>query len=198
MDKLPPSFYRREDVVQISRELIGKVLCTKSNGEELTSGVITETEAYCGRNDKACHANDGKRTRRTEVMYQSGGHAYIYLCYGIHHLFNVVTNKKNYADAVLIRAVKPVDGTDLMLSRRRQEKVTPKLTAGPGRLSEALGILTDYSGISLCGEKIWIEDRSITIEPKDIQTTKRVGVEYAGADADKPWRFILKDTPWIS
>lgn len=195
---LPADFYRQEDVVQLSRDLLGKVLCTKINGRQLTSGIITETEAYCGRNDKACHANDGKRTARTEIMYAAGGRAYVYLCYGIHHLFNVVTNREGQADAILIRAVKPVDGIDLMMERRDSNSLSETLTAGPGRLTEALGITRDYSGTDLTGGTVWIEDRGHSLGIDDIKSSPRIGVDYAGEDAKLPWRFYLKDSDWVS
>lgn len=195
--RLSKEFYRRKDVVQISRDLIGKILCTRINGAPLTSGIITETEAYCGRNDKASHAFE-KRTKRTEIMYKSGGIAYVYLCYGIHHLFNIVTNKEEWADAVLVRAIQPVDGEELMLERRGINSVSPKLTAGPGRLSQALGITTDYNGEDLTGNTLWIEDRGHSISGEEIQSSPRIGVEYAGKDARRLWRFYLKDSNWVS
>lgn len=195
---LTADFYRREDVVQLSRDLLGKVLCTKIDGNQLTSGIITETEAYCGRNDKACHANNGKRTARTEIMYAEGGRAYVYLCYGIHHLFNVVTNRKGQADAILIRAIKPINGINLMLGRRNSSTLSEKLTAGPGRLTQALGVTTDYSGMDLTGNTVWIEDRGHSIGRDDIQSSPRIGVDYAGDDAKLPWRFYLKDSAWVS
>lgn len=195
--KLNCDFYQREDVVQISRELIGKVLCTNINGSSLTSGIITETEAYCGRNDKACHAH-GKRTERTEIMYHTGGTAYVYLCYGIHHLFNIVTNREGQADAILVRAIKPVDGIERMLERRKADTLSPKLTAGPGRVSQALGITTDYYGADLTGNTIWIEDRGHSIPEKEIECSPRIGVDYAGEDARRPWRFYVKESKWVS
>lgn len=194
---LPTHFYQGDDVVKISRKLLGKVLCTKINGK-FTSGIITETEAYAGRNDKACHANNGRRTERTEIMYHAGGVCYIYLCYGIHHLFNVVTNVKGQADAVLIRAIKPVDGIEAMLMRRKADHSSPQLTAGPGRLSEALGITKNYYGTNLTGNTIWIEDRDTSISERQIQATPRVGVAYAGKHAERPWRFLIKDSSWVS
>lgn len=184
---LPVSFYSNPDVVEVSRLLLGKVLCTKFDGV-LTSGMITETEAYCGRNDKACHANNGTRTARTEVMYGKPGQAYIYLCYGIHHLFNVVTNEKNVADAVLIRSIRPIDGYET-IRKRRNVKNKNQLTDGPGKLTQALGITTDYTSISLSGPPIWIEDRNFAIPSHKIEPSKRIGVEYAGEDADRLWRF---------
>lgn len=197
-DKLSGSFYGRSDVVEIAQELVGKFMCTKWDGLPLTCGMITETEAYCGRGDKACHANGGTRTARTETMYSCGGVAYIYLCYGIHHLFNVVTNTKNRADAVLVRAIEPVAGVNTMLERRGAEKASTALTAGPGRLTQALGITTRFDGIDLCGDTIWIEDRGVRFSRDDLVATERVGVDYAGDDASLPWRFYPRESPWIS
>lgn len=196
--KLDASFYQRSDVVQISRELLGKVLCTQFPGQPLTSGIITETEAYCGRNDKACHANNGLRTKRTDVMYRAGGVAYVYLCYGIHHLFNIVTNVKDKADAVLVRAVEPVNGIDSILDRRNATKLKPGITAGPGRLTQALNITTDYTGIDLTGDTIWIEDRDKTISSKQIVSSPRIGIDYAGDHANRPWRFYISESKWVS
>ena len=148
MSKLGIDFYQREDVLAISHELLGKVLCTNFNGS-LTTGIIVETEAYAGVADRASHAYGGRRTNRTEVMYSPPGTAYVYLCYGIHHLFNVVTNVEGVPHAVLIRAIEPIEGIDIMLQRRKMSKLLPKLTAGPGILSQALGISTQHSWISL-------------------------------------------------
>lgn len=195
--KLPESFYQRENVVLIAKELLGKTIHSMVNGE-LTSARITEVEAYSGLNDKACHANNGIRTKRTEVMYAEGGHAYVYLCYGIHHLFNIVTNAKNRADAVLIRAVEPLEGVDIMLERRRKERLDKTLTSGPGTLSEALGIKTKtHYGKWLLDNDIWLED-SRNLSSDEIITSTRIGVDYAEEDALKPWRFYIKDNQWIS
>ena len=185
--RLKREFYLRSDVVVIAQELIGKVLCTNINGQ-LTSGIISETEAYCGRNDKACHANNNVRTSRTEIMYEKGGHAYVYLCYGIHHLFNVVTNRVGLADAVLIRGVEPLEGKDTMIERRRTNK---NLSNGPGKLTKALGISLDHYGLDLLGDTIWIEDRGLLIKPEQIKNSKRIGIEYAMEDAEKMWRFYI-------
>ena len=195
-ETLDKNFYRRRDVVEISRDLLGKVLVTRIDGK-LTSGIITETEAYCGRNDKACHAYQS-RTKRTEVMYRAGGIAYVYLCYGIHHLFNIVTNEAELADAVLVRAIRPLEGKELMLERRGMDSVSPKLTAGPGRLSQALGITTDYNMEDLTGTKVCIEERGYSYNADQIQSSTRIGVEYAGKDAKRLWRFFLKDSEWVS
>lgn len=183
---MPESFYANPDVVDVSRQLIGKRLCTFFDGN-FASGIITETEAYCGRNDKACHANNGLRTERTEVMYGKPGHAYIYLCYGIHHLFNVVTNREGLADAVLIRSIKPSEGVDV-IQERRNYRPQKELTNGPGKLSQALGLHKQFSGTDLYTNPVWIEETGFSFS--EINTSQRIGVEYAGEDAKRPWRFF--------
>ena len=195
--KLQESFYTREDVVVIAKELLGKVLVTKINGEH-TSGMIVETEAYFGSTDKASHAFGNRRTSRTEIMYRKGGVAYVYLCYGIHHLFNIVTNVEDVPHAVLIRAVEPIEGIEYMLERRRKKMLQPSLTAGPGALSMALGIHTRQSGLELYSHEIWLEDRGIEIEVKDIIASTRVGVAYAKEDALLPYRFFIKGNKYVS
>ncbi len=185
---LPKTFYTRDDVVTIGRELLGKMLCTRVNGG-LAKAIITETEAYAGIEDRASHAFGGRRTARNEPMYAEGGVAYVYLCYGIHHLFNVVTGAAGTPDAVLIRAAIPAEGEKLMQRRRGKAKVDKTLMAGPGSVSQALGISTRLTGASLQSDRIWIEDAGI--EPSDITTGPRVGVDYAGDDAARPYRFIL-------
>lgn len=194
-NKLPRSFFLGEDVVSIARELIGKVLVTNWDGC-LTKGLIVETEAYRGRNDKACHANNGRRTQRTEVMYGQGGLAYVYLCYGIHHLFNVVTNKKDVADAVLIRALEPMEGGEVM--HERMGGKSKRLTQGPGLLTKAMGIRVQHTGTDLLGPQIWLEDGVVPVKPDQIVPSTRIGVDYAEEDAQLPWRFYLKDNPWVS
>ncbi|MDR0419833.1 MAG: DNA-3-methyladenine glycosylase [Prevotellaceae bacterium] len=188
--KLDLSFYTREDVVLISRELLGKVLCTNIDGN-LTEAIITETEAYAGITDRASHAYGGRRTKRTEIMFYEGGHAYIYLCYGMYSLFNVVTNAKNIPHAVLIRGAVALSGTETMLQRTNRKKLTCDLLSGPGKLSNALGLHFSLTGISLFGNTVWIEDRGITVSPQNIIATPRIGVDYAGEDALLPYRFIV-------
>ena len=197
MSKLSADFYKRDDVLLISRELLGKVLCTNFHGK-LTSGIIVETEAYAGVTDKASHAYGGRRTNRTKTMYASGGIAYVYLCYGIHHLFNIVTNKENIPHAVLIRAIQPRDGIDIILQRRKKKKVDRSLMAGPGSLTRSLGITVKDSGTLLMDNLIWLEDQNIQIKNQDILASPRVGVQYAGKDANNPWRFRIKGNPWTS
>ena len=153
MQKLSRSFYIRADVLQISRELLGKFLLTRIGNDHITGGMIVEAEAYAGPEDRASHAYNGRRTSRTETMFQEGGVAYVYLCYGIHHLFNIVTNVEGIPHAVLIRAIVPIDGIDLMLRRRDKKAVISKLTGGPGTLTQALGIHTTHSGTDLTGHK---------------------------------------------
>ena len=194
MVKVPLEFYVRNDVVQISRDLLGKVLCTKIDGQ-VTKAVITETEAYVGVEDKASHAYGGRRTRRTEPLYARGGTAYIYLCYGIHHLFNVVTNKADTPHAVLIRAGKPLEHSDLMQTRRNKAQIDKTLLAGPGSFSQALGITTDLTGTNLLGNRIWIEDHNNYVDGKEITAGPRIGIDYADEDAKRPYRFMIDLKP---
>jgi DNA-3-methyladenine glycosylase len=195
--KLLESFYTRKDVVKIAKELLGKVLVTEFDGI-YTSGMIVETEAYAGAVDKASHAFGSRRTKRTEIMYSNGGKAYVYLCYGIHHLFNVVTNAKDVPHAILIRAIEPIDGLAYMLQRRSMKKLQPSLTAGPGAMSMALGIHTRHTALSLQGPEIYIEDRGIKVSGKNIIESTRVGVAYAAEDAYLPYRFSIKGNPYVS
>ena len=186
--KLPPSFYVKDDVVAVARDLLCKVLCTRLNGES-TKAIIVETEAYAGVTDKASHAYGGRRTKRTEPIYGQGGTAYVYLCYGLHYLFNVVTNEAETPDAVLIRAGAPMSGAELMLKRRKKAKADKTLLAGPGSLAKALGITTDHTGLSLMNGQIWIEDRGIEIDDDSVLVGPRVGIDYAGDDVLRPYRF---------
>lgn len=187
-EKLTSHFYQNPNVVFLAKSLLGKVLCTRIKGQ-YTSGIITETEAYSGNNDKASHAYNGKRTKRNESMYLEGGHAYVYLCYGIHHLFNVVTGPKDQADAVLIRAITPMEGKDIILARRKQNKLKPSLCKGPGKVSQALGISLVEDRLKLDGNSIWIEDQKIVVPKSQVQISKRIGIDYAGEDANLLWRF---------
>lgn len=194
---IPESYYSNPDTIAISRDLLGKFLITNF-GEGLTTGMIVETEAYLGKDDKACHAYGGRHTNRTQTMYLPGGRAYVYLCYGIHHLFNVVTNIEGEPHAVLIRAVEPIEGIGIMITRRSKKKLERSLTAGPGAASAALGIKTDHSGHLLMDTPIWIEDRGIEIKAQNIIASARVGVGYAGEDALLPYRFRIADSKWTS
>lgn len=191
-------FFSSNDVVSIARSLIGKWLITEHDGER-TSGIIVETEAYSGTNDKACHANNKKRTPRTATMFLPGGHTYVYLCYGLHHLFNIVTNVEGEPDAVLIRAIQPMEGVERMASRRNLPGNSIRLTKGPACLSQALGINQTYNALNLAdGKTIWLEDRQDWPKDWTIAQTTRIGVDYAGEDALKLWRFFVQDNPWVS
>ena len=189
--KLKKEYYLRPDVVKLAKDLLGKVLVTK-HGKVITSGIITETEAYNGVADRASHAYGDRRTDRTEIMYGEGGTSYVYLCYGIHYLFNVVTNAKNTPQAVLIRAIQVLDGKEIIIRRRGVAKADKKLCAGPGKVSQALGIDKTLNGLDLTGDKIWIEDRGYKVNRKDILVGPRIGVDYAGEDAKLPYRFWVE------
>ena len=190
-NKLPLSFYLQDDVLAISRQLLGKYLFTFFDGC-LTGGMIIETEAYRAPDDRASHAFGMRRTNRNEVMYHHGGVCYVYLCYGIHSLFNIVTNQQGIPHAILIRALEPAVGIEKMLERRHKIKVDKTLTAGPGSLTQALGISTKHNGLSLSGPEIWVQDNGIIVSDDNVITSPRVGVDYAGEDALLPWRFLLK------
>jgi DNA-3-methyladenine glycosylase len=197
ISRLPDSFYDRPDVVTVARQLLGKVLVTEFGGQR-TSGRIVEVEAYNGVVDRASHAWSGRRTRRTEVMFGPGGTAYVYLIYGIHHLFNVVTNKKDVPHAVLIRALEPMEGIPVMLERTGKPRADHTLTRGPGNLSRALGLLTTHTGTSLHSNEIWIGDDGYRPKRGEIVATPRIGVDYAGVDAGLPYRFFIKGNPYVS
>lgn len=196
-DKLPQSFYRQKNVCSVAKALIGKVLVTSFNGIA-TAGRIVETEAYNGITDKASHAWSGRRTKRTETMYAAGGVSYVYLCYGIHHLFNVVTNEAEVPHAVLLRSVEPLLGIETMMERTGKPKPDYTLTRGPGNMSRALGIQVKHNAISLHSEELFIADDGFIVKPSHIIATPRIGVDYAGEDAMLPYRFILKNNPYVS
>lgn len=196
--KLPQSYYLQEDVVAIAKDLIGKKIVSVIQGQ-LTSGIITETEAYRGHDDKACHSHLGRFTQRTKIMYEQGGVAYVYLCYGIHHLFNIITNSKDCADAVLIRAVEPKAGVKAMLERRSKDQFDKTLTSGPGNFTKAFGLDRSHYGADLTGNDVWIEeDRSRVLLESEITTSKRIGIDYAQEDKDLPWRFYMNSSKYVS
>lgn len=192
--RLPSSYFHQTDVVELARDLIGKIIFSNINGE-ITASIITETEAYAGIDDKASHAYGNRRTRRTETMYLDGGHAYVYLIYGIHHLFNVVTNKKEIPHAVLIRGAYPVLGKDLMASRNNEKKPHWLSLTGPGKFSKLMGITTALDAIKLEPKEensIWLEDWDLTKDvSRYVLISKRIGIDYAEEDADLPYRFYL-------
>lgn len=195
--KLPHSYYSNQDVLFLAQDLLGKILFTEIDGE-ITAGIIVETEAYFGVQDKASHAYGGRRTDRTETLYSHGGISYVYLCYGIHHLFNVVTSVEDDPHAVLIRAVEPLIGKELMESRRNMPASKAAISSGPGSAAKALGIDRSFNKKDLTGHEIWIEDHGITYSPDDIMTCPRIGVAYAQEDALLPWRFFVKNNKYVS
>ncbi len=220
---LPESFFIKDNTIKIAKELLGKFLCTNIDGTGLTCGMIVEDECYLGPEDKASHAYNNLRSKRNESLYRQGGIAYVYLCYGIHNLFNVVTNKAGMPHGILIRAIEPVMGIDIMLKRRNKPVVQKNLTSGPGALTKALGIDLRHNGILIAGSynnynnknkdqnrdrdrdrdrekkhQIWVEDRGLTISAQDIIATPRIGVDYAEDHAELHWRFSIRNNKWVS
>lgn len=197
MKKIPLSFYARKDVVLIARELIGKIIITNFEGG-ITSARIVETEAYVGITDKASHSFGSRRTARNEHMYSPAGTAYVYICYGLHQMLNIVTNDKDVPDAVLIRAVEPIGGIEVMLKRTGKKTPDKTLTRGPGNVGKALGIFKHHSGSHLLGDEIYLMDDTTKIADENIGTSARIGVEGAGADALLPYRFYIKRNKYVS
>jgi DNA-3-methyladenine glycosylase len=197
MKKLPVQFYKGTDVVLIAKQLIGKIIVTNFDGL-LTSGRIVETEAYIGLTDRASHSFGGKRTTRNEHMYSEAGSAYVYICYGMHHLFNVVCNAKNTPDAVLIRAIEPLTGIDIMLKRTGKPELDNTLTKGPGNAAKALGISKNNSGADLLKDEIYIGDDEFVITENVLGISRRIGIENSGDAALKPYRFYIKGNRFVS
>ena len=197
MKKLPVTFYKRKDVVIVARELIGKVVVTNMDGL-ITSGRIVETEAYVAHIDKASHSFGGRRTAKNEHMYATAGTAYVYICYGMHQMLNVVTNDKDIPDAVLIRAIEPLEGIDIMLKRTGKPKMDFTLTRGPGNVGKALGIFKKHSGSHLLDEEIYLADDGFKTKDNEIGISKRIGVESAFPDSELPYRFYMKGNKYVS
>jgi DNA-3-methyladenine glycosylase len=197
--RLARSYYQSSEVTHLAKDLLGKYLTTCIDGY-LCSGKIIETEAYRGPDDKACHAYNNRRTARTEVMFESGGLAYIYFCYGMHHMMNVVTGPKDHAHAILIRALEPCEGIEVMAGRRKMSVEDSRLTKGPGALSVALGLTKELSGAVLysASSPVWIEDRKVIFSPDQICTGVRIGIDSAGEAALWPWRFFIKGNKYVS
>lgn len=196
-EKLKFSYYQNRDVLFLAKDLLGKVLFTQINGE-ITAAIITETEAYFGVTDKASHAYGGRRTNRTETLYSGGGVSYVYLCYGIHHLFNIVSSVEGEPHAVLIRGIEPLIGKEVMEIRRNMSAAKAAISSGPGSSAKALGIDKSFNQKDLTGDEIWIEDHNIRYNADEIVSTPRVGVAYAKEDALLPWRFFIKNNKYIS
>jgi len=194
--KLPEDFYQRSNVVKIARDLLGKDLFTNIDGI-VTGGRIVETEAYSWK-ERGCHAYRARKTARNQIMFGKGGFAYVYMCYGIHFLFNVVTNVVDTPEAVLVRALEPLEGLEYMSTRRGLLRNPFHLTSGPGKLTKALGIGRSFNGKSLLDDEIWIEDPGTKVADRNIVASERIGIDYAGEDALLPWRFTIKGNAWIS
>ncbi|MDB5199742.1 MAG: DNA-3-methyladenine glycosylase [Chitinophagaceae bacterium] len=197
MKKLPLNFYKRKDVVAIARELLGKIIITNLEGV-ITSGRIIETEAYVAHIDKASHSFGGRRTAKNEHMYAHAGTAYVYICYGMHQMLNIVTNEKDIPDAVLIRAVEPLEGIDVMLQRTGKPKLDFTLTKGPGNVGKALGIFKKHSGLYLLDDEIYLADDGFKLKENDIGISKRIGVESAFPDSELPYRFYVRGNKYVS
>ena len=192
---LNEAFYRRQDVTRIARDLLGKALFTRIDGKT-TAGIIVETEAYSWK-ERGCHAYNNRMTARNAVMFGEGGNAYVYLCYGMYNLFNVVTNREGKADAVLIRALEPVEGLTTMLKRTGAGKPS-RITSGPGKLTRALAIDRKHNGLPLSSRQVWLEDAGVRIARGMTVASARIGIDYAGEDANLPWRYTIKDNIWVS
>lgn len=195
--RLQFSYYLNPDVLFLAKDLLGKVLFTQIDGE-ITAGIIVETEAYFGVQDKASHAYGGRRTDRTETLYNQGGISYVYLCYGIHNLFNIVTSVEGEPHGILIRAIEPLFGKEIMELRRKMLATKPAISSGPGSASKALGIDRTFNSKDLTGEEIWVEDHGIRYQQDEIAELPRVGVAYAQEDALLPWRFFIKGNKYVS
>ncbi len=202
MEKLKREFYEG-NTLNVAKDLLGKILIHRIDGVEI-AGRIVEAEAYIGAIDKAAHSYNNRRTTRTEVMFGPAGYVYIYLIYGMHHCMNVVTGKAGEASAVLIRALEPLNGMQQMAHRRYNrplEDLTKtqyiQLTNGPGKLCAALGINKSCYGEDLVGEKLFI-CREISEMPFEVETTKRINIEYAEEARDFPWRFYIKNNAYVS
>jgi DNA-3-methyladenine glycosylase len=195
--KLPETYYHSSDVVALAKDMLGKYLFTRIDGV-ITGGYIVETEAYNGIIDKASHAYGNRQTKRTSTMFQQGGIIYVYLCYGIHEMLNIVTSVEGQPHAILIRAINPTDGIEMMLERRKMADLKPAITMGPGSVAKALGISRLINELSLQSEVIWLEERNLYFEDESIASVPRVGVAYAGEDALLPYRFYVKGNSYVS
>ena len=194
-EKLPREFYTRPNVLTVARELLGKLLVVPANRRRV-SGRIVEVEAYRGPQDRAAHSYGGRRTKRTETMYSVGGTAYVFFVYGMYNQFNVVTNVRDKPHAILIRAVEPVEGIELMRERRPHQS-DHNLTNGPGKLCIALGIDRKLDAVDLTGNRVWLEAAE-PVPRSRVLTGPRIGIDYAQEWIDKPWRFWIKDNPYVS
>jgi DNA-3-methyladenine glycosylase len=196
---LATEFYTRSDTLRIARELLGKRLVVPSPEDGArVSGLIVETEAYMGPEDKGAHSYNNRRTPRTDVMFSRGGVAYVYFIYGMYFQFNVVVNREEIPHAILLRAAEPEEGVELMRARRPGRKET-ELASGPGKLCTAFGIDRSFNAAELAGGgRVWIEDAGRAVKARDIASGPRIGIDYAEEFIDKPWRFWIKANPHVS
>lgn len=192
--KLNREFYLR-DTLTIARDLLGKVL-VHSTPEGITKGIIVETEAYLGTKDSAAHSYKATKDGRTNIQYGKGGYAYTYLIYGMYTCMNVVTEKEDVPECVLIRALEPIEGISIMNERRKTDKLS-NLCSGPGKLCMAMAINKDCYGMDLCGDELYIEDAP-PLEESMIIPSKRINIDYAGEAKDYLWRFTIKDNSFVS
>lgn len=197
MKKLPREFYLGEDTLEIARELLGKILVVPAENGARVSGIIVETEAYLGAMDKAAHSYNNRRTKRTETMFAVGGTAYIFFIYGMYYQFNVVVGAVGTPHAVLVRAVEPAEGIEIMRERRGRQMKDSNLTSGPGKLCIAFGIDKSFDKEDLLGNRVWIEEKK-SFSDAEIRCGKRIGIDYAEEYAEKPWRFWVKDNLFVS
>jgi len=196
--KLPRKFYSRTDTVQIARELLGKLLVVPDENGRRVSGMIVETEAYLGVEDRGAHSYGGRRTARNEVMYGLAGHVYVFFVYGMYYQFNAVTGPIDHPHAILVRGVEPVEGIETMRERRGSKaKKDRDLTSGPGKLAIAMAIDRSLNGADLLGERCWLEQYR-GIPDDEVAAGPRIGIDYAGEDALRPWRFWLKGNEYVS
>jgi len=206
--KLTQSFFQ-QPTLKVAENLLGKFLIVQRDGTpralraeqspydgKRVAGKIVETEAYIGEDDLACHASKG-RTNRSEILYCKAGTVYVYLVYGMYYCLNIVTERENFPSAVLIRAIEPIEGIDLM-KKRRKTNILRNLASGPGKLCMAFGINKKLNGENVFGKDIWIEDRGEDESPKNIISAPRVGVDYAKHCKNLPWRFYIRDNPFVS
>ena len=196
LSRLPREFYTRPNVLHVARDLLGSLLVIPNRNGKRVSGRIVEVEAYRGPQDRAAHSYGGRRTKRTETMYGIGGTAYVFFVYGMYYQFNVVTGAAETPHAVLIRAVEPVEGIELMRKRRHRQP-DHNLTNGPGKLCIALGIDRKLDAANLLGRSVWIEEGE-SVRRSQIATGPRIGIDYAAEWKEKPWRFWIRDNPFVS
>ncbi|HXS01226.1 MAG TPA: DNA-3-methyladenine glycosylase [Pyrinomonadaceae bacterium] len=196
MNKIPRDFYLRPDVLTVSKQLLGKLLVVPGPNQERVSGKIVEVEAYRGPEDRASHAYGGRRTKRTETMYNAGGVAYVYFVYGMYYQFNVVSGVADVPHAILVRALEPIEGIEIMRARRHSHP-DHNLTNGPGKLCIAMGIDKQLDGADLLSNRVWLEDYE-KVSPRQIARGPRIGIDYAQEWIDKPWRFWIRDNRFVS